>query len=182
MDKLGQEKVIYIKTYSKILMPGIGLAIMTVPENLMQRVLLIKYGLDTTTSGINQKILEKFIVRNKLYEHLSFLRREFGEKQKRCLELLDKIQGLNVMHKPDGGFFIWVKLANNVDGEKFYLKCKEEGVALLPGALFYKDKRDVCKIRLSFISPTLFEIEKGLEILEKILFFCKMENSKKCSY
>ncbi len=182
LDKLGQEKVIYVKTYSKILMPGIGLAIMTVPENLMQRVLLIKYGLDTTTSGINQKILEKFIVKNKLHEHLSLLRKEFGKKQKLCLKLLKKIQGLSVMHKPNGGFFIWVKLSYNIDGEKFYLKCKEEGVALLPGALFYKDKRDVCKIRLSFISPTLLEIEKGLEILEKTLSLCKMENSKKCSY
>ena len=37
---------------------------------------------DTTTSGVNQKILEKFIVRNKLHEHLSLLRQEFGKKQK----------------------------------------------------------------------------------------------------
>lgn len=182
LDMIGQEKVIYIRTYSKILMPGVGLAVMAIPENLIQKVLLIKYGLDTTTSGINQKILEKFIVKNRLAEHLGLLREKFGEKQRLCLSLLEKIQGLEVMHKPDGGFFIWIKLSESVDGEKFYLKCKEEGVALLPGALFYKDKRDVCKIRLSFISPTLFEIKKGLEIIEKTLFFCMMENSKERTY
>ncbi|MCQ8213037.1 PLP-dependent aminotransferase family protein [Cetobacterium somerae] len=182
LDKIGKEKVIYIKTYSKILMPGIGLAVMAIPENLIQRVLLIKYGLDTTTSGINQKILEKFIITNKLSHHLEKLRYEFGKKQKLCLTLLEKMKNLQVMHKPTGGFFIWIKLSDEIDGEKFYLKCKSEGVALLPGTLFYKDKRDVCKIRLSFISPTLEEIKIGLEILEKMLFFCMMENSKKSSY
>lgn len=178
LDKIGEERVIYIKTYSKILMPGIGLAVMVVPENLIQRVLLIKYGLDTTTSGLNQKILEKFIVSGRLSQHLIHLRKEFGEKQNLCLKMLDKIENLEVMHKPKGGFFIWIKLSDNIDGEKFYLKCKDESVALLPGTLFYRDKRDVCKIRLSFISPTLKEIKIGLEIIKRILFFCMMENSK----
>lgn len=182
IDKAGKERVIYIKTYSKTLMPGIGLAVMVIPENLIERVLLIKYGLDTTTSGMNQKILEKFIVSNKLSQYLSNLRKEFGEKQKLCLTMLERVKNLEILHKPKGGFFIWVKLSDEIDGEKFYLECKKKGVALLPGALFYKDKRDVCKIRLSFISPTLDEIKVGLEILEKTLFFCMMKNSKECSY
>ena len=181
LDKVGSERVIYVKTYSKILMPGIALAVMIIPERLVQRVLLIKYGLDTTTSGVNQKILEKFIVKNRLSEHLNELRKEFGEKQKLTLELLKDIQHLEVMHKPEGGFFIWIKLSDNIDGEKLYQKCNERGVALLPGAIFYRDKRDVCKIRLSFISPSLEEIKLGMEILKETLFLCNVENSKTCS-
>ena len=181
LDKLGSERVIYIKTYSKILMPGIGLAVMIVPEKLAQRVLLIKYGLDTTTSGVNQKILEKFIVKNKLAEHLKILRKEFGEKQKFILKLLENLENLEIMHIPEGGFFIWIKLSDNIDGEKLYQKCKEQGVALLPGAIFYKDKRDVCKIRLSFISSSLEEISVGMKILKEVLLLCNVENSKTCS-
>ncbi|WP_297598180.1 PLP-dependent aminotransferase family protein [uncultured Cetobacterium sp.] len=178
LDKTGKERVIYIKTYSKILMPGIGLAAMIVPEKLIQNILLIKYGLDTTTSGLNQKILEKFISRGYLEEHLYRLRSEFKEKQKLCIDMLEELPNLEIMYKPKGGFFIWIKLSENIDGEKFYKKSKEKGVALLPGAVFYSDKRDVCKIRLSFISPSLNEIRLGMEILKELLLASVVEDSK----
>lgn len=180
LDKTGEERIIYIKTFSKILMPGIGLAVMVVPENLLENILLVKYGLDTTTSGLNQKILEKFIKTGELERHLHKVRNIFREKKELILELLKKVSNLEIMHEPSGGFFVWVKLADCIDGETFYKKCKEKGVFLLPGTVFYSDKRDACKIRLSFISPSLEEIGQGIEIIEKLLLFSIVENSKTC--
>ncbi len=180
LDKIGEEKIIYIKTFSKILMPGIGLALMVVPENLLENILLVKYGLDTTTSGLNQKILEKFIKTKELENHLLNIREIFKKKKELMFELLKRIQNLEIMHIPEGGFFIWVKLADCIDGEKFYKECKENGVFLLPGSVFYSDRRDACKIRLSFISPSLKEIIKGIGIIEHLLLLSVIENSKTC--
>lgn len=178
LDKVGDERVVYIKTFSKILMPGIGLALMVVPEQLLESVLLVKYGLDTTTSGLNQKILEKFIKTGELEKHLSKTRGIFREKQEKAMNLLKKVKNLDIMHISDGGFFIWIKLADCIDGENFYKRCKEKGVFLLPGTVFYSDKRDACKIRLSFISPSLEEIKQGIEIIEKLLLLSIFENSE----
>lgn len=167
LDKVGEERVFYIKTYSKILMPGIGLAIMLTPYKFIDKILLIKYGLDTTTSGVNQKILKEFIERRKLKEHLDFLRGEFKEKLQLSLKKLKSIDNVKIINEPRGGFFLWLEL--KMEGEIFCKECKKRGVELLPGTVFSIDGKNKNKIRLSFISPTLDEINRGIDIIKTIL-------------
>lgn len=167
LDKIGEERVFYIKTYSKILMPGIGLAIMLVPPKFIDKILLIKYGLDTTTSGVNQKILKIFIENGKLEEHISFLRKAFKEKLELTLKKLKTVKQIKIINIPKGGFFIWLELKK--DGEEFCKECKKMGVELLPGTVFSIDGKNKNKIRLSFISPNLNEIVKGIDVIKSIL-------------
>ena len=172
-DKSGHERVIYIRTYSKTIMPGIGIALMITPRSFMEKAVLVKYSLDPTTSGLNQKILEYFIEDGYLERHVSNIKKVFKEKYYYMLKLLREVPHLQIMHIPTGGFFIWVLLAEHIDGEKFYRKCRERGVAVLPGSVFYNDKRAECKIRLTFVSAKLEEIKKGIEIIKDILIHCK---------
>lgn len=172
-DKTGQERVIYIRTYSKTIMPGIGIALMITPRIFMEKAVLVKYGLDTTTSGLNQKILEYFIKDGYLERHISEIKKVFRERYNYMLKLLREVPYLKIMHIPTGGFFIWVLLAEHIDGEKFYRKCRERGVGVLPGSVFYNDKRAECKIRLTFVSGELEEIKKGVEVIKDILIHCK---------
>lgn len=172
-DKAGQERVIYIKTYSKTIMPGISTAVMVTPRGFMEKAVLVKYGLDTTSSGLNQRILEHFIKDGYLEEHISQVKKIFKEKYDYMLKLLREVPYLQIMHVPTGGFFIWILLAEHIDGEKFYRYCRERGVLVLPGSVFYNDKRAACKIRLTFVSGTLEEIKQGVEVIKDILIHCK---------
>lgn len=166
-DVFGKERVFYLKTYSKILMPGIGIAILTVPLKFIDKVLLIKYGLDTTTSGVNQKILKKFIENGSLDRHLESLREKFKRKLLFILEQLKNIDGIEILNRPKGGFFLWLKLERESEG--FCEECEKNGVELLPGTVFSIDGKDRDKVRLSFIIPTFEEIKKGIKIMKKIL-------------
>lgn len=172
-DKTGHERVIYIRTYSKTIMPGIGIALMVAPRTFMEKAVLVKYSLDTTTSGLNQKILEYFIKDGYLEKHISDIKKIFKEKYEYMLGLLKEVPYLKIMNVPTGGFFIWVLLAEHIDGEKFYKKCRERGVGVLPGSVFYNDKRAGSKIRLTFVSGELDEIKKGVEVIKDILIHCK---------
>ncbi len=172
-DKTGHERVIYIRTYSKTIMPGIGTALMVAPRSFMEKAVLVKYSLDTTTSGLNQKILEYFIKDGYLEKHISDIKSVFKEKYNYMLNLLKEVPYLQIMHVPAGGFFIWVLLAEHIDGEKFYKKCRERGVAVLPGSVFYNDKRAECKVRLTFVSGELEEIKRGIDVIKDILIHCK---------
>lgn len=172
LDQTGNEKVIYIKTYSKILMPAIGLAYMILPPAIMQKAILTKYSLDHSTSGLNQKVLEYFITDKYLDNHVKKLKKIFKAKHHRILELLSEVPHITILNKSKGGFFIWIQLADYINEEKFYYKCKLRGVSILPGNIFYHDKRSSGKIRLSFISPSLKELEEGIEIMKDILIHC----------
>jgi DNA-binding transcriptional MocR family regulator len=169
IDKTGEERVIYVRTYSKIVMPGIAIAFIIPPKKFMEKFVLTKYGLDPNTSGLNQKILEYFILDGYLDEHLKESKEILSTKFKKMLGLLLKIPKIKILNIPRGGFFIWIELVDGIDGEMFYYKCKLKGLAVLPGSIFHYDKRNSCKIRLSFLSATLEEIESGVGIMEEIL-------------
>ena len=50
--------------------------------------------------------------------------------------------------RPRGGFFSWLTLPG--DAAELARRAADEGVAVVPGALFYPDGRGTSNIRLSF--------------------------------
>ena len=171
LDK--DERVFYIKTFSKIVMPALALAILIPPKKYTESFSLNKYFIDTTTSGINQKFLELYIKRGLLDKHLEKLRANLKEKMEYMIEKLQKIKHLEIMHVPQGGFFIWIKLANYINSEKFYYKCRLRGLSILPGFVFYSNSEEVStKIRISTVSSTIEEVERGLDIIQDVLNNC----------
>ena len=95
------------------------------------------------------------------------------EKMEYMIEKLQKIKHLEIMHVPQGGFFIWIKLANYINSEKFYYKCRLRGLSILPGFVFYSNSEEVSsKIRISTVSSTIEEVERGLDIIQDVLNNC----------
>ena len=171
LDK--DERVFYIKTFSKIVMPALALTMLIPPKKYTESFSLNKYFIDTTTSGINQKFLELYIKRGLLDKHLEKLRINLKEKMEYMIEKLQKIKHLEIMHVPQGGFFIWIKLANYINSEKFYYKCRLRGLSILPGFVFYSNSEEVSsKIRISTVSSTIEEVERGLDIIQDVLNNC----------
>ena len=176
LDK--NERVFYIKTFSKIVMPGLALTLFIPPEKFTNYFSLSKYLIDTTTSGINQKFLELYIKRGFLEQHLKKIRNIFGEKMNFMLNELTKIEHIKILNFPRGGYFIWIELANYIDEEKFYYKCHMNGLSILPGFIFYPQKQSASKIRISFINSTFEEIKRGIGIMKNILNNCEGVSNK----
>lgn len=168
-DKIGKERVIYIKTYSKILMPDLSLAMMVLPSQLIKKALEIKYCVDHSVSGLRQSMLECLIKSGYLDCHLKNLKKRMKRKYKEMYLLLNMIQDIKIVNKTKGGFFIWIKLPDYIDEELFCLECKKNKVNLLPGKLFYLDGKKRNYVRLSFATVSLERIREGVEIIKKIL-------------
>ena len=115
------------------------------------------------------KAVEYFIKEKELDRHIREIKGILKEQLKVMLEELKKIPDIEVMNIPKGGFFLWVKLPEHIDGEYFYYKCKMNGVSILPGTIFYNNKKECNKIRLSFLTNNKEEIVKGVEIMKKII-------------
>lgn len=177
MDK--KERVFYIKTFSKIIMPGIALAMLIPPKDFLSKLSINKYFIDTTTSGLNQKVLEIFLKRGILDRHLDNLRKILSFKMKYVIEKIKKIPHLEMINVPKGGFFLWIKLANYIDGEKFYYKCRLQGISILPGFIFYSNECSCCKIRISIVSASIKEMDIAFKAIEEILVACEGVPQKK---
>lgn len=168
-DKLGEERVIYIKTYSKVLMPDLGLAMMILPPLLAQRALYVKYCIDHNTSGLRQKVLEYLITEGYLEHYLQVLKKNLKKKYKETMKILSEMEEFTINSKIRGGFFIWIKLPDYITGDIVYDECRKNGVNILPGNLFYLEEVRSNEIRISFINAKIDEIKRGLEIIQSIL-------------
>jgi 2-aminoadipate transaminase len=83
------------------------------------------------------------------------------------LAALDReMQGLDMeWNTPEGGMFLWAKLPFGLDAASLLPQAVEQGVAFVPGAPFYPDAADPRTLRLSFVTASIAEIDRGIAAL-----------------
>ena len=164
-DKEG--RIVYIKSFSKIFMPGLRLAFTVLPENLLKEVLAAKHATDISSAGITQRAFD-FYLREGLWEkHLSEMRSLFKKRFTVMQKSINRYMPEEVKEsfRPEGGLYFWLQLPNNYSSEKLYEKSLERGIAFLPGSLFLANREDTEGFRLSFASVNSEEIKLGIKNL-----------------
>jgi len=171
LDK--NDRVIYIKSFSKIFLPGIRLGYLIAPAKFKELIQNSKYNTDISTSSIMQRTLELYINKGLWKEYINNLvkiyksRYEFMEE---CIKekLGDKIDYIS----PGGGLHFYLKIDDNykIDSVQLYRVAKSKKVLIAPGMLFYKNPMDGKKyFRISFSKTDEAQIKKGIEILSNII-------------
>lgn len=169
LDKFGDERVFYIKDFSKIISNELKVALLVIPPIFQEKVSLEISSLEASPSNISQKIIELFIKENYMNTFIKKYKKKLKFRHKYTLALLQQIPSLKIMHLSYGGFFIWVKLKTEIDENLFYELCKIKGLLILPGYIFYSDKRTNSKFRICFISTNIKQINLGINIIKNIL-------------
>lgn len=160
--------VIYIKSFSKIIMPGLRLAYMIAPTELISKIVTVKFTTDISTSALDQKVLANFLKGNFLKLHIENLIKIYRERYLVLTEKLKEIPFLDVVYNIDGGFYVWIKLNDTIDSSQFYLKCKENNILLLSGNVFFLDNQKNQYFRVSFATTDIPEIIDGIDRLKVI--------------
>lgn len=80
MQSYSPENVIYIGSFSKILLPSVRISYMVLTDNLIDKYLLVKDNYNQTTSKIEQLALANYINDGKLEKYLRKLRRYYLNK------------------------------------------------------------------------------------------------------
>lgn len=161
-----ENRVIYIKSYSKVFMPGFRLGFMIVPENITPKIIRTKYFSDISTSGLNQRIFQYFMENQIWEEYTNNLRKEFFKKQDYLFNKLNSIENIST-YKPDGGLSFWITLPKSITGEAMYFKLLKDGISIIPGVVFSPNFSN--HIRMSFAQCSYADIDKGIKIFKKRL-------------
>lgn len=163
------ECVIYIKSFSKILMPGLRVGCMVIPDVLINDFTKIKHTSDISSSGLVQRSLDRYFQSGKWDEHHQYMKEIYKGKYEFMLSGLERLNKYGVkFNKPNGGLYFWIKLPKYISAKKIYDVCKKNGLLIIPSNVFYdinNENRDNY-IRLSFAAANIEQIRKGMEILE----------------
>lgn len=165
LDPNGQ--VIYVGTFSKMLMPGLRVGFIVADGPVYNSLLNFKRVSDLATSTLIQRALDAYMTvgRYQTYLHRSSL--TFRKRRDVMVSALNKYLPSKISFDiPVGGLFIWLRLPNGVFAEKLLpLACKE-GVSFVPGNFFFIDNTSGREwLRLNFASQPTEDIEEGIKRL-----------------
>jgi len=165
-----QGRVIYIKSFSKVFMPGLRLAFIVLPETLLPEMLEAKYATDISSGGLTQRAFDYYLREGLLDKHISLQRDLFQKRYKlmknQITEHLPK--EIKVTFKITGGLYFWIKLPENRDSQEIYEKAAQKGVVFSPGYLFSINKKYSNYFRLSFAAVDDQQIKRGIGILRDV--------------
>lgn len=169
MDKDGI--VIYSRTFSKTLAPGLRVGYVSAPKPVVQKMVVCKQVSDVHTNIMAQMICDEYLKNYDMDAHLEEIRAIYRHKCGLMLDEIDKNFSKKItVTKPEGGLFIWATLPEGSDMMGFCNTAVQKyKVAVVPGTAFLIHETDkTSSFRLNFSTPTDEQLIKGCEILGKL--------------
>ncbi|MBB6622000.1 PLP-dependent aminotransferase family protein [Clostridium gasigenes] len=170
LDK--NDRVIYIKSFSKIFLPGIRLGYIITPDIFRESLQNSKINTDIATSTLMQRALELYIKEGYFKGHIGFLKDEYKKRYELMGELIKQELGEFVRFiDPKGGLNFYLSLKEkNITSKSLFYKLKSKGVYITPGVIFYRYPKDGdYSFRIGFAQVNEEKIKKGINLIREEL-------------
>ncbi|MBL4932187.1 PLP-dependent aminotransferase family protein [Clostridium paridis] len=167
------DRVIYIKSFSKIFMPGIRIGYVIIPEVFKDSMYLSKINTDISTSSLMQRALERYIVKGYWRKHIEYLNEKYRSRYTFIKQILERdFKGILEFKEPNGGLSFLLKFSEpeKFNSRKLFFILRDKGVLISPGALFFRKEQEGDKyFRIGFSQTNHEKIKEGLNIILKEL-------------
>jgi len=155
--------VIYLSTFSKLLAPGLRLAWVIAPSEVIRKLVMAKQAADLHTSSFNQYVAMTVGKGGFLNEHVKVIRSTYKERRDVMIEMMEEMFPPGVSWvKPKGGMFLWGILPEGMDAAEVLKRAVERKVAFVPGAAFHPRGGGDNTMRLNFSYSSPDTIREGV--------------------
>jgi 2-aminoadipate transaminase len=162
--------VIYTSTFSKILAPGLRLAWVVAPSEVIKKLVQAKQGCDLNSSTLNQYIVYEVANTPWMKTHIQTIRRVYKERRDVMISALEEYMPEGVSWtKPKGGLFLWVTLPECLDTTTIFKTAVEKKVAFVPGGSFHPLGGGLNTMRLNFSNSKPDLIVEGIKRLAEVI-------------
>ena len=161
--------ILFLGSFSKIVSPGLRVGYIAGDAGIIRKCTIGKQSTDVHTANLNQAIVDQFLRREILPEHIRTICSDYHKKMQRMLQCLDTFPASVKFTRPEGGLFIWAELPLHIDSVKLLSAAVENKVAYVPGTYFCVDGGHMNTIRLNFSNSSIEQIDKGMETLNKLI-------------
>ena len=162
--------VIYLSTFSKILAPGLRLAWVIAPTEVIHKLTLAKQGADLHTATFNQIVAYEVGRGGFIDNYVKHINDVYRERRDVMMEALEEHMpdGVRWTH-PLGGLFLWATLPEYMNSDEMFAEAVAKKVAFVPGGSFHANGGGKNTMRLNFSYEKPEKINEGIGRLAMVV-------------
>lgn len=162
-------RVIYIRSFSKIMLPGLRLGAAVLPEALLPLFRMYKSSSDLSTSALSQAALEIHLGSGLFQRHADMMRNRYGIRMKALQEACSRHlnEGFR-LSQPAGGIFAQLELPGHLASEELAAALRQKDVYVFSTVHCYLPSVESANcLRLGIIRANEQEIEDGVRMIRQ---------------
>jgi GntR family transcriptional regulator / MocR family aminotransferase len=158
--------VIYVGTLAKILAPGLRLAFVVAPPELLRHLAVERALVDRQGDAVLECSIAELIEDGDVQRHVRRTRRIYHARRDAFCAALDReLSGALSYRRPHGGMALWADVAPDIDIPRWQARCKETGVFFQIGRQFTLDGSPVQSVRLGY---ALLDEKEGARAIRRM--------------
>ncbi|MGX7825831.1 PLP-dependent aminotransferase family protein [Actinokineospora sp. 24-640] len=165
-------RVLHLGTFSKILAPGVRLGWAVAPQEMLDKLTLLKLAADTQCGTLSMAAVSLYLDRFDIDAHIAAVRDAYRDKRDLMLTTLrNTFPASTAFTVPSGGLFTWLSFPGDFDTTAFLrdVALPRARVAYVPGASFFPLAPEHNHARLNFSGVPDGKIVDGLTRLGALL-------------
>ncbi|MDP8911357.1 MAG: PLP-dependent aminotransferase family protein [Actinomycetota bacterium] len=167
----GGEHVLYSSSFSKTVAPGLRVGYLILPRPLAAAVEALAVSTYISPVFLSQATVYEFLRRGALEANLARACELLCARRDAMLAALEReLAGEARWSKPEGGYFLWLDFAGDIDAAALLNAAGERGVTFVKGSDFFAcdgGGRSSARLAYSFVSPE--QIGEGVARLAELV-------------
>ncbi|MFG1936974.1 aminotransferase-like domain-containing protein [Micromonospora tulbaghiae] len=160
--------VVHASSFTKTVCPGVRVGYLVGPAELITAIAKRATNLYISPGMVAQAIVHQFCVSGAIEESIRTVRSALGERSAVLAESLRRHIPEARFVEPDGGYFLWVELPEDVEVDRLAPAAAERGVAVVKGSDFMVDGGRHA-LRLAYSAVTADRIDEGVRRLAEAM-------------
>lgn len=169
MRSVEAEGVVYLGTFSKTIASGFRIGWALAPHAIREKLILANEAAVLSPSSFTQLVVSQYLSDADWRGQIDTFRGVYRERKEAMISALEEYLPELSWTNPNGGFYVWLTLPEQLDSKAMLPRAVTELVAYTPGTAFYANGDGGRNIRLSFCYPTPESIRVGVRRLANVV-------------
>ena len=166
----GADRVVYLKSFAKLLTPALRVAVMVAPSPYERALREAQHGLDPFPSALAQAVVARCLGMPEFRQHLRRVRGLLDARWQALTGALETRMPEAVRWtSPRGGLCAWLELPAPLTALEILIDVAAAGVGFSPGSVFCVDGSGQRGARLAFGATPPMAIERGVRQLARAI-------------
>ena len=165
-----RQGVVYLGSFSKTIAAGLRVGWAVAPPAVRDKLVLAAESAVLCPASFAQLTVREYLATQPWREQIKAFRELYRSRRDAMLDALDASMPSGCgWTKPDGGFFVWLRLPEGIDAKAMLPRAVSARVAYVPGTGFFADGSGAGYARLSYSLPDPAQITEGVRRLADVI-------------